>query len=277
MTPNADEFRGCSPKFFTELGPSGTAGQRYKYYLLQDGAKAGIYLDQKLASALAKRTQQHEPKGFGEDQQQLLIDTWRYHCSRVHDHPPSELLPFNNPFDDAENSLPARNRSPQRSNMATVHWQQDEATQALQMIQTLTINVPSSPSTPRSQDKSPFSPSVNKATFAKVDLDSSAQPDPVKASSGFRSRSRSPSKPAASTRVNSPSKAKASCSRSSSPSKSFPGVALNSTSEVPSEEEEEPMSGEAFDAFRDMQRRGLEPSLRSTTDVQLAQDFADRA
>ncbi|THU82077.1 hypothetical protein K435DRAFT_872687 [Dendrothele bispora CBS 962.96] len=239
MTPNnADEFRGCSPKLFTELGPSGTAGLRYKYYLLQDGSKAGIYMDQKLASALAMKTKQREPKGFGENQQQLLIDTWKYHCSHVHDHPPSELLPFINPFDNANNYFPARDPSPQRPNMATVHWQQDELTQALQMIQTLTINVPSSPSTPsRSKDKSPFSPSLSKATFAKVDLNSNTQPDPVKASSSFRSRSCSPSKPAAS------SKAKASCSRSSSPSKSFPGVALNSTSEVPSsaEEEEEPM------------------------------------
>ncbi|THU89995.1 hypothetical protein K435DRAFT_802336 [Dendrothele bispora CBS 962.96] len=68
------EYSGCSPKLFTNLGPEGVSGQKYKYYLLKDGNRAGIYMDQKIVSAFARKTNQSEPKGYREDQQQQIID-----------------------------------------------------------------------------------------------------------------------------------------------------------------------------------------------------------
>ena len=41
-----DSFMGCSPKLIETVSPNGTGKQNYKYYLIQGGTHAGIYVDQ---------------------------------------------------------------------------------------------------------------------------------------------------------------------------------------------------------------------------------------
>ncbi|KAK7442946.1 hypothetical protein VKT23_015890 [Stygiomarasmius scandens] len=301
---NPSEFRGCSPKLFSSVGPLGTAGYRYKYYLLQDGIGAGIYADQKTASSLARKTGQPEPKGFRKDQEQLINEQWMYHCSKVHEHPPSEMLLYVDPFMEAQ---------PDTGAGSQVHWEEEMA-EALQMTQTLTFSIPSQLSTPhRSQGRAPLLPHLSRAAFAKVDLaklNSDARPNPVNVNSNARPYPVSvpdagPPGPsnvhhpdylsgAASPSLQSPSKGKArASSRSPSPSKEFWRAFANEDgSEDASSENEEPTkyyvvqyvggadfytaSDEAFKALKKLDKCGLKPALRSTTNFKLAEEFAKK-
>ncbi|THU82382.1 hypothetical protein K435DRAFT_872370, partial [Dendrothele bispora CBS 962.96] len=238
----------------------------------------------KVASALAKKTKQPEPKGYKDGQEQLLIDAWKYHCSSVHDHPPSEQLPFNNPFD-----LSSQPKGPQIE-------REDEMAQTIHMTQILTLNVPSSsPSTPHPSPSKGSSSRGIGGTFAKAGpsrLDPNVRPSPAPATPDFNRCS--PFKPAAAPP--SPSKAEGGLSRSPSPSKRFKGSVDDDAEAVyPSSEEEEEgpirffvvrfpggadffsSSDEAFKALRDFHKQGISAAMRTTTDAQLAQDFADRA
>ncbi|KAK7433940.1 hypothetical protein VKT23_020468 [Stygiomarasmius scandens] len=287
-------FRGCSPKLFTDLGPLGTSGFKFKYYVINGGPYAGIYYCQKTASALAKKSSQSEPKGYHEYQQQLINDVWMHHCSKIHDHPPSEMLPYVDPFAETQDMPEPRGN---RCSGTRVQWEEEMA-QAVRMTQTLTLSIPST-STPQRPHSSttPFSPPPSKATFAKVDpakfkaearpypCTPGSDPSPSRNADAFPA---SPSKPKG--------KAKASTSRSPSPTKAFWNAfvnegELNAASDL--EEEEEPIryfvvryqggadyyftSDEAFGAFRQLRKQGLKPSLRTTTDCSLAEEFANRA
>ncbi|THU99179.1 hypothetical protein K435DRAFT_855994 [Dendrothele bispora CBS 962.96] len=161
MTQPSEEFSGCSPKLFTNLGPEGASGQRFKYYLLKDGKNAGIYMDQKIASAFARRTNQSEPKGYREDQEQQIIDVWKYHCSTVHDHPPSDQLPFIDPFSET----PTSPTTPTR-----VHWE-EEIDKTVRMADLLTLDAAPlllSRRSPTKVTSSSTTPRQNQTTFAKL-------------------------------------------------------------------------------------------------------------
>ncbi|THU94809.1 hypothetical protein K435DRAFT_798645 [Dendrothele bispora CBS 962.96] len=90
------QFLGCSPLLNTSLGPTGKAGQNYKYYLILGGPKAGVYVDQKLASLLARNSSQKEPKGYND--KNLINHTWTYYCQETHEHSPDQKEPYRSLF-----------------------------------------------------------------------------------------------------------------------------------------------------------------------------------
>ncbi|KAK7441376.1 hypothetical protein VKT23_016623 [Stygiomarasmius scandens] len=95
-----DNFLGCSPLLVTTLGPLGKTGQNHKWYLIHSGPKRGIYVDQRLASSLAKQTRQDTPRGY--DDEALINKQWMFYCMTSHDHPDDVKKLFVNPFDTVQ-------------------------------------------------------------------------------------------------------------------------------------------------------------------------------
>ncbi|KAK7461136.1 hypothetical protein VKT23_009063 [Stygiomarasmius scandens] len=95
-----DNFLGCSPLLVTTVGPLGKSGQNHKWYLIHSGPKKGIYVDQRLASSLAKTTKQDIPCGY--DDEVLIKKQWMYYCMTSHDHPDNVKKPFVDPFDTVQ-------------------------------------------------------------------------------------------------------------------------------------------------------------------------------
>ncbi|THU99825.1 hypothetical protein K435DRAFT_855318 [Dendrothele bispora CBS 962.96] len=96
MSSPASKYLGCSPTLYTFVGPNGLSRQNFKYYVIHGKRHAGIYLDQSVASARAKTTNEREPKGYNDEA--TVIEAWKFMCQSVHQHPPQELQPFVSPF-----------------------------------------------------------------------------------------------------------------------------------------------------------------------------------
>ncbi|THU87723.1 hypothetical protein K435DRAFT_867003 [Dendrothele bispora CBS 962.96] len=260
-TLTVESFRGCSPSLFRVVSPSGVARQNFKYYLLEGGPEAGVYLDQRVASARARETKQREPKGYNKEQ--ALIDDWMFLCTEVHKHSPQELRPFVNPFATGEG-----------------HQEHTEAVRPLPH---------QPPATPDRREKPTFG-NTDLVSELIGRLSTEAAPFPH-TPAGSPSRQNSPTRKHTSpTKRN--RKVPPASAQSSSTSRIRKAVVEEAGSGYPSSESDGAKekvqffaikfeggcdfyssSSEAVSNFQSLQARGLNPRMRFTNDFDLVQDF----
>ncbi|THU75710.1 hypothetical protein K435DRAFT_880304 [Dendrothele bispora CBS 962.96] len=260
-TSTVENFRGCSPSLFRVVSPSGVARQNFKYYLLEGGPNAGVYLDQRVASGRARDSKQREPKGYNTEQ--ALIDDWMFLCNEVHKHSPQELRPFVDPFLTGQE-----------------HQEPREAVRPLPQ---------QPPATPDRREKAMFG-NTDMITDLIGRLSTEAAPfphDPVASPSRQSSPTRKNNSPAKQRR-----KTPSSSAQSPGPSKIRKAVVEEVGSGYPSSESDGAKekvqffaikfeggfdfyssSSEAVSSFQSLQSKGLNPRMRFTNDFDLVQDF----
>ncbi|THU77068.1 hypothetical protein K435DRAFT_878317 [Dendrothele bispora CBS 962.96] len=248
-TSNISDFRGCSPKYDASVPPVSRTNQKFQFYLIREGVSAGIYKDYQLASSLARSSGQKEPKGFNNETE--VIQTWQYYCRKTHKHSDSELLPFRNPFGSSQTDEEAYEETIDMSSRMNL----------------------SGASTPASSVRSSTKKGNQKFTQAEMiaygaPFPHTPQPSPSKrttAASNVRPRSKSPIK------VPNPIFEDSAFDRSSASEQrtTYYVVRFQGGADFYSS------NSAAFQAYDKLMKKGLQPEMRKTQDLSLAEEFAD--